>query len=70
LDYGKSYFMRIEAFLYMYLIVAVVSFAVLALTVYKIINGSTELIVICLFEVLVILTSLLYMLYCGSEINK
>lgn len=53
----------------MYLLVAVTSFGILGLNVYKVFNGSGELIVICLFEIGVILTSLLYMLYRGSQIN-
>lgn len=69
LDYGKSFFMRLQAFLKIYLFVALVNLAILIAQVYKLLEVRGEIVIVCSFESFVMLTALLYMLYRGSLIN-
>ncbi|EAS02906.2 transmembrane protein, putative (macronuclear) [Tetrahymena thermophila SB210] len=70
LDYGKSFFIRVQAFLTVYIIVGAVGLVLMVLQIYNITNFEGSVVLVCVFEVFVILSSSLYMFYQGAIINQ
>ncbi|KAL4444415.1 hypothetical protein ABPG74_016708 [Tetrahymena malaccensis] len=70
LDYGKSFFIRVQAFLTIYIIVGAVGLVLMILQIYNITNLEGSVVLVCVFEVFVILSSSLYMFYQGAIINQ
>ncbi|KAL4491886.1 hypothetical protein ABPG72_006141 [Tetrahymena utriculariae] len=70
LDYGKSFFIRVQAFLTIYIVVGVVGLVLMVLQIYNITDLEGSVVLVCVFEVFVILSASLYMFYQGAIINQ
>ncbi|KAL4491883.1 hypothetical protein ABPG72_006138 [Tetrahymena utriculariae] len=69
LDYGKAYYLRLEAFISIYVFVAVFSLATLILWLFDVYTLPNNIGVACGFESLVILFLLFWLLIQGAIIN-
>ncbi|EAS02909.2 transmembrane protein, putative (macronuclear) [Tetrahymena thermophila SB210] len=69
LDYGKAYYLRLEAFISVYVFVAVFSLATLILWLFDVYSLPNNIGVACGFESLVIFFLLFYLLIQGAIIN-